>query len=109
MQTRRYLILIAANRDTAAIAKRFMHNIRANIDHHAQAAWIDSKGAGVLVQSAHNARRVWNLVLADASVAEIEATRDMLVVELGKDWMARRDAKTAHWLASNTGTHAALS
>lgn len=30
-------------------------------------------------------------------------TRNLLIVEIGKDWAARRDDKIEHWLASHVG------
>lgn len=30
-------------------------------------------------------------------------TRNLLIVEFGKDWAARRDDKIEHWLASHVG------
>ncbi len=102
-EKRNYLVLISASKDNAALAQKFMKNIQDLIDKNAAPLWIDSKGAGVFITTDLVANEVWKATLDGVNQEEGTSIKDVLVVELGADWAARRDAKTEHWLSTHVG------
>lgn len=101
---RQYLVLIAASKDNASMAQKLLENLKAHVDERAAPLWIDAKGIGVLLTTELVASEIWQAMFQKAPGQDYGDTRNMLVVELGKDWAARRDDKIEHWLASHVGT-----
>lgn len=100
---RNYLVLISASKDNAALAQKYMKNIQSLVDKSAAPLWIDSKGAGLFVSTDLVASEIWSATLDGINHEESISTKDVLIVELGEDWAARRDAKTEHWLSTHIG------
>ncbi len=103
-EKRNYLVLISASKENAALAQKYLKNIQALIDKSAAPLWIDSKGVGVFVSTELVAFEIWKAVFDGVTHEEGTAAKDILIVELGADWAARRDAKTEHWLSTHVGT-----
>ena len=101
---RQYLILISASKENAALAQKLLKNIQQYIDRSASPLWIDSKGIGVFVTTKLVAWEIWREAFQSDRPEELADTRDLLIVELGSDWAARRDAKTEHWLSTHVGS-----
>lgn len=101
-EKRNYLVLMSASKDNASTAQLLLKNIQTYVDPKAAPLWIDSKGAGIFVSTELVALEVWTEALQSRSV-DLNDTRDLLIVELGNDWAARRDAKTEHWLSTHVG------
>ncbi len=100
---RQYLVLIAASKDNAALAQKILENIKTHVDERAAPLWIDAKGIGVLVTTELVASEIWREMFQKAPGQDYGDTRNLLIVEIGKDWAARRDDKIEHWLASHVG------
>lgn len=100
---RNYLILISASKDNAHLAQMLLKNIQKNVDSNAAPLWIDAKGIGVFVTTDMVAWEIWDAAMQSERRDELRDTRDLLIVEIGNDWIARRDAKTEHWLSSHVG------
>ena len=103
-EQRNYLVLISASKDNAALAQKYLKNLQSLVDRNAAPLWIDSKGAGVFLSTELVATEIWNAALDGVNHDEGAATKDLLIVELGADWMARKDAKTEHWLKTHIGS-----
>ncbi|ULH05360.1 hypothetical protein [Alcaligenes faecalis] len=103
-EQRNYLVLISASKDNAALAQKYLKNLQSLVDRNAAPLWIDSKGAGVFLSTELVAAEIWNAALDGVNHVEGTATKDLLVVELGADWLARKDAKTEHWLKTHIGS-----
>ncbi|NYT25363.1 hypothetical protein H0A73_17320 [Alcaligenaceae bacterium] len=102
-EKRNYLVLISASKDNAALAQKFLKNIQSLVDKNAAPLWIDSKGAGVFVSTEQVASEIWSDTLDGTNHDDATSIKDILVVEVGADWAARRDAKTEHWLSTHVG------
>ena len=101
---RNYLLLISMSQDNAAIGQRVLANIKNGVDSSATPLWIDSKGVGIFVTTDLVAFEIWKAAFTSGIPSEFTDTRDLLIVELGHDWAARRDAKTEHWLSTHVGS-----
>ena len=101
---RQYLVLIAASKDNASLAQKQLENLKKHVDERAAPLWIDAKGIGVLLTTDMVASEIWRAMFQKEQGQDLGDTRNMLVLELGKDWAARRDDKIEHWLASHVGT-----
>lgn len=102
-EKRNYLVLISASKENAALAQKYLKNIQTLIDKNAAPLWIDSKGVGIFVSTELVAHEIWKSVFDGVTHDEGTAAKDILIVELGADWAARRDAKTEHWLSTHVG------
>jgi hypothetical protein len=102
-ENRNYLVLISASKDNAALAQQIVKNIQTAVDKKAAPLWIDSKGIGLLVNTDLVA---WEIRKEALNVDMKMAPQDLksfLVLEIGPDWAAPKDATTEHWLASHVG------
>ena len=102
-EKRPYLVLISGATDNAHLMQTLLKNIQKNIDPRATPLWFDSKGIGIFVKTGFVALEIWTEALESEKKEELRDIRDVLVVEIGEDWAARRDAKTEHWLSSHAG------
>ncbi|HEY0294836.1 MAG TPA: hypothetical protein VGC69_05825 [Bordetella sp.] len=103
-ERRSYLLLIAASKDNAALVQQYHKNIQAHVDEKASPLWVDSKGIGILISTHLVAAEIWREMFQTKDAIKEADTRDILIVEIGQDWAARRDAKTEHWLSTHVGT-----
>lgn len=100
---RNYLILVSASKDNAHLAQILLKNIQKNVDSNAAPLWIDAKGIGVFATTDMVAWEIRDAAMHSERRNELQDTRDLLIIEIGRDWIARRDAKTEHWLSSHVG------
>lgn len=100
---RHYLVLISASKDNASLAQKLLENLKKHVDERAAPLWIDAKGIGVLLTTDLVASDIWREMFQKEPGQDYGDTRNMLVLELGQDWAARRDDKIEHWLASHIG------
>lgn len=103
-QKSRYLILLSAGKDNLSSVQSIVQNIKKNVDPKASPLWIDSKGLGIFVESPLVATSIWSSALSELEFSQTEALKDMVVIEIGKDWMARKDSTMTHWLATHVGS-----
>ncbi|MHA7124251.1 hypothetical protein ACWV16_26470 [Achromobacter xylosoxidans] len=103
-EKRRYLVLLSASKDSLAMTQTIVENIRKEVDSRSNPLWIDSKGIGILVESDLVAAAIWSRAIGGLDHDRSEAVRDMLILEIGQDWMARKDAPATHWLATHVGS-----
>ncbi|MCG2586522.1 hypothetical protein [Massilia sp. TS11] len=94
---RDYLVLLSINPANAGDAGLVKANIE-GIDAGAKAAWFDPAHVGFFVTTHLIASAVWLLVMQGTTTIH-----DLLVLELGEDWMARRDSVGEHWLRRHVG------
>jgi hypothetical protein len=99
---RNYLMLISASEQNAKAVLKMKENINCRVDSNAEPLWIDAKGVGIFITTELVAAEIWTHAVTDMGT-QLETIRDLLIVELGSDWLARRDAKTEHWLATHVG------
>lgn len=99
---RKYLLLISASKETAVAVKSALQRLKENVDQNADTLWVDSRGLGVCFSTEMVGYDIWEAVLKDSRV-DFEAIKDVLIVELGKDWVARRDSKAEHWFSTHLG------
>jgi hypothetical protein len=102
-ETRSYLVLISATKDNLALAQQIVKNIQTNVDKKAAPLWIDSKGIGLLVNTNLVAREIRKEALSIDMKAGPQDMKGFLILEIGPDWAAPKDAATEHWLASHVG------
>jgi hypothetical protein len=100
---RQYLVLISASKDNASLAQKLLENLKKHVDERAAPLWIDAKGIGVLLTTDLVASDIWREMFQKEPGQDYGDTRNMLVLEIGKDWAARRDDKIEHLLASHVG------
>ncbi|MBV7485808.1 hypothetical protein [Bordetella sp. BOR01] len=98
-----YLILISASKDNLALAQRLVKNIQNRIDGNAAPLWIDSKGIGVFAKTFLVAHEIWQEAFRDMGDVGAHETKDVLVLKIGDDWAARKEAPTTNWLTINAG------
>ena len=94
-----YLFLISASADSAASVQKIHRNLIQSVDAGCKPRWIDSRGAGFFISSKLTAAEIWSVAFIDSKFSG-----DALAVELGRDWMARKDATTEHWLKTHLGS-----
>ncbi|TAN28858.1 MAG: hypothetical protein EPN31_07565 [Castellaniella sp.] len=102
-KTRPYLVLISAVKDNLALAQQIVKNIQTEVDERAAPLWIDSKGIGLLVNTELVAWEIRKEALSLNIKTSPQDVKGFLVLEIGPDWAAPKDATTAHWLASHVG------
>ncbi|KAB1444182.1 hypothetical protein [Bordetella bronchiseptica] len=99
----RFLVLLSAGKDNLSMTQAVVQNIKKEVDTKASPLWIDSRGIGLFVETELVAGAVWDRALAGLDHNQSEAFKDMVVLEIGQDWMARKDSSMTHWLASHVG------
>lgn len=101
-EMRHYLLLISASKDNITEVRSALDRIKRLIDTNASPLWVDSKGLGVFVATDKVSAEIWNSTFTGGSI-DFDVFSDALIVELGSDWAARRDAKPGHWLTTHLG------
>ena len=99
-----YLVLLSAGKDNLSMVQTIVQNIKKAVDSKADPLWIDSKGLGIFLEADLVASEIWNHAVSGLSHEQIESVKDMLIVEIGSDWAARRDARPEHWLTRHVGS-----
>ncbi len=102
-EIRQYLVLISASRDNLALAQKIVKNIQTNVDKKASALWVDSRGVGLLVNTNLVASEIRREALIIDMKSGPEDVKGFLILEVGHDWSAPRDATSEHWLARHVG------
>lgn len=99
---RNYLLLVSASKETATVVRGILHRLKENVDMNADTTWIDSKGLGVMFSTDMVGYDIWDAILEEKRV-DFENIKDVMIVELGRDWIARTDSKPDHWLSTHVG------
>ncbi|MFE0843159.1 hypothetical protein [Achromobacter insolitus] len=102
-EKRQFLVLLSASKDSLSMTQSIVQNLKKDVDPKSNPLWIDSKGIGILVETELVAASIWNRALAGLDHERSEALKDMLILEVGQDWMARKDAAATHWLTTHVG------
>lgn len=97
-KSRNYLLTLSVDRSSAETAKRVLANINANVDQSARPLWIDPHGIAIFISSNLVALEIWKEALTGMT-----NSGDLLIVEIGSDWMARKESKPEHWLTTHVG------
>jgi hypothetical protein len=97
---RPYLILMSAAMDTASLTQKLLKNIQENIDAKAAPLWIDARGVGIFLSTNLVAWEIRREMLQGGG-SEYAGIRNVVIVEIGKDWAAQRDDKAEHWLSTH--------
>jgi hypothetical protein len=103
VETRPYLILVAASKDNLSMTQAIVQNIKKHVDTKSNPLWIDSKGIGIFVRTELVASVIQERAVAGLKSDLLEAFKELLVLEIGEDWFARKDAPTTQWLAKHIG------
>lgn len=96
-----YLVLVSMSKPNKATGDKIVSNLRTVCRDAVSPIWVDAAYVGIPVCTDRSAREIW--VAAVEGMNEESDLRDMLVVELGLDWLARKDARATHWLATHLG------
>lgn len=96
---RHYLVLLSLSAKNAESGKRVIANLRRRVDENAKTLWFDASHIGIVVTADQTAAAIWRA----ADISGAEDARDALIVELGGDWCASRDAAAEHWLTTHVG------
>lgn len=96
-----YLILVSLAKPNRATADKIVSNLKKIADQTIAPAWIDSAYIGIPIETDKCAAEIWSA--ATVGMNEVSDLRDLLIVELGRDWMARKDARSSHWLMTHLG------
>ena len=94
-----YMLLLSVTQNDATTTRAIHERITKNVDANAKPLWIDAKGIGIFISTGLPAIDIWTT----AFTSQTDHARDALIIELGNDWLARRDAKTEHWLTTHIG------
>lgn len=97
-----YLVLVSLAKPNKTTANKILSNLQSVSSETASPAWIDSAYIGIPIATDKCARDIWRAAVA--GINETSDLRDLLVVELGQDWLARQDARAAHWLMTHLGS-----
>ena len=95
---RKYLVLLSLGAEDKKFGPQVLSKLR-EIDATASPEWIDSRGAGIFVftektaAEIHRQCRDW-----DATDAQKEALRDLIVLQLGTNHCYRRESKIDAWM-----------
>jgi hypothetical protein len=95
---RNYLLLLSLSATNAVAGKAVLAAINKSVDANARPLWLDSKGAGIFIESNQPAVDIW-----DQCIPNTPDCKDALIVEIGPDWIGRIDAKPTHWLKTHLG------
>lgn len=96
-----YMVFVSLAKPNKATANKIISNLNAVTSETVAPAWIDSAYIGIPISTDTSAREIWRAAVA--GINETSDLRDLLVIELGRDWLARTDTRTAHWLKSHLG------
>lgn len=96
-ETRNYLLLTSMTKQAAAAGKKLIANVTA-IDHQAKLLWFDSAHVGIVLTTELPATDIWGKALAG-----VDDLNDILIIEIGRDWMARSESKYDHWFKTHVG------
>lgn len=94
-----YMLLLSLNAQNAASGKRALNNLQSRVDTAAKPLWFDSAHSGIAFTSDMPAIDIWKSLFSKEE--DVESFRDVLIMEIGPDWMARRDTTCANWLATH--------
>jgi len=101
VELRHYLVIMSASKESASTVQRALRNLQEKVDNRAAPLWIDSRGVGVFVASDFPACDIYACMFDAAAKTDFEDAKDALIVELGKDWHAKKDGKPANWLTTH--------
>lgn len=96
-----YIVLFSLSQANKATGNKVIANLKTLTDEAIAPLWIDSAYIGIPVATASTAKEIWRAAVK--GLDETSAFRDMLILELGNDWMCRKDAKAQHWLTKHLG------
>lgn len=96
-----YMVFVSLAKPNKTTANRILSNLNAVNSEAVSPAWIDSAYIGIPIATDATAREIWRAAVA--GINEASDLRDLLVIELGRDWLARGDTRAAHWLTSHLG------
>jgi len=98
---RNYLVLLSLTQANKATGLKVIANLKAFTGEAVTPMWIDSAYIGIPVTTNEPAIAIWKAVVKGFD--ENSAFRDMLVLELGSDWMCRKGASAQNWLLKHLG------
>jgi hypothetical protein len=96
-----YLVLVSLSKANVVTGKKILSNLEAVAHGNVAPAWIDSAYIGIPIATESTAREIW--LSAVAGINQDSDLRDLLIVELGRDWLTRKDARAEHWLTTHLG------
>lgn len=100
---RPYLVLVSAGKDNLAMTQAVIQNIQKHVDAKSNPLWIDSKGLGIFVETDLVAWAIQERAISGLKPDLLEAFKELLVVEIGEDWFARKDSPMTNWLTKHVG------
>ncbi|MDP2815750.1 MAG: hypothetical protein Q8O19_03620 [Rectinemataceae bacterium] len=96
-----YLVLISMSQANKSTGNKIVSNLKKLTDKTVIPAWIDSAYVGIPISTEFSVWEIWESAVE--GINETSDLRDMLVIEIGRDWLARRDTRAAHWLTTHVG------
>lgn len=101
MTMKNFLLMLVASASDKAALQAINLNITMHVDATAKPLWFDTTHAGYFICSSLTASQIWAKALKDLPPAKTENLRDLLIVELGRDYAARPETKATAWLNSH--------
>lgn len=97
---KQYLVLFSLAAKTAAVANKIVSGLEKIATEPLAKLWFDAAYAGIAITTEKTAAEIYKSATGTLGA---DLLRDILVIEIGRDWAARQDAKAAHWLATHIG------
>jgi hypothetical protein len=101
MEKRHYLMLLSLDAKNAVSGKRLLTNLQQKVDSNSKPIWFDAAHTGIVFTTDMSAADVWGMLFV--SEQDVQSFRDVLTVEIGPDWAARRQTTCANWMATHLG------
>lgn len=101
-----YLVLLnIANKNEISVASKTASKVMANLKniskHEPKIAWADGAYFGIAIEFDGAAADIWFAITQ--GINEGISLKDLLIIELGRDWMCRNEAAAHGWLNSHLG------
>ena len=100
-----FMVLLSLKSPNATVSKGVLARLQRDVDPDAAVIWLDPRGVGVFVSTSMRAREVWLAAIPETlSTLELEALRDLLILQLGSDCQGFPQNMAMVWL--NARRHA---
>jgi len=95
-----YLVLASMNKPNKALADQLIAGLAKSAVGNVVTIWFDAAYFGAAMTTDKCASEI---LYTATKGTKTEDLRDILIVELGHDWNARSESKSANWLMTHLG------
>src|SRR5690606_1095292 len=94
-----FLLLLSLNEQDREIASALLQRLQREVDKSASPLWFDSRGAGIFISTELSSHEIWDQAWPDSLPSRHQSRlKDMLILQVGPDWMGRADGTASAWL-----------